>query len=40
MSWLFTPGAIGALTLPNRLVRSATAERLADAQGRPRLAQT
>lgn len=33
---LFTPEKIGRLTLPNRLVRSATAERLADADGRPR----
>jgi 2,4-dienoyl-CoA reductase-like NADH-dependent reductase (Old Yellow Enzyme family) len=33
---LFSPGQIGGLTLPNRLVRSATAERLADAEGRPR----
>jgi len=36
VSMLFTPGNIGALALPNRLVRSATAERLADADGRPR----
>jgi 2,4-dienoyl-CoA reductase-like NADH-dependent reductase (Old Yellow Enzyme family) len=35
LSRLFTPGTIGTLTLPNRLVRSATAERLADAEGRP-----
>jgi 2,4-dienoyl-CoA reductase-like NADH-dependent reductase (Old Yellow Enzyme family) len=33
---LFTPGHIGTLALPNRLVRSATAERMADADGRPR----
>jgi 2,4-dienoyl-CoA reductase-like NADH-dependent reductase (Old Yellow Enzyme family) len=33
---LFTPGNIGTLALPNRLIRSATAERLADADGRPR----
>ena len=33
---LFEPGAIGSLTLPNRLVRSATAERMADATGRPK----
>jgi 2,4-dienoyl-CoA reductase-like NADH-dependent reductase (Old Yellow Enzyme family) len=33
---LFTPERIGTLTLPNRLVRSATAERMADADGRPR----
>ena len=36
MSMLFTPGKIGTLGLPNRLVRSATAERMADADGRPR----
>ncbi len=35
-SLLFTPGQIGSLALPNRLVRSATAERLADARGRPK----
>lgn len=35
MSLLFTPGQIGHLNLPNRLVRSATAERLADGGGRP-----
>ena len=35
MDLLFTPGKIGTLTLPNRLVRSATAERMADADGRP-----
>lgn len=35
MSLLFTSGQIGTLRLPNRLVRSATAERLADAGGRP-----
>ena len=33
---LFEKGTIGTLTLPNRLVRSATAERMADAQGRPK----
>jgi 2,4-dienoyl-CoA reductase-like NADH-dependent reductase (Old Yellow Enzyme family) len=33
---LFTSGDIGTLTLPNRLVRSATAECLADPDGRPR----
>ncbi len=33
---LFTAGHIGTLTLPNRLVRSATAERMADVDGRPR----
>ena len=32
---LFTPAKIGPLTLPNRLVRSATAECMADADGRP-----
>jgi len=32
---LFTPGTIGALELPNRFVRSATAERLADEAGKP-----
>jgi len=32
---LFTPGAIGLLELPNRLVRSATAERMADEIGVP-----
>ena len=36
MTMLFTPGKIGSLTLPNRLVRSATAEGMADADGRPR----
>jgi 2,4-dienoyl-CoA reductase-like NADH-dependent reductase (Old Yellow Enzyme family) len=33
---LFASGAIGTLQLPNRLVRSATAEYMADAEGRPR----
>lgn len=33
---LFASGNIGTLALPNRLVRSATAESLADAAGRPR----
>jgi len=33
---LFTSGKIGSLTVPNRLVRSATAERMADGDGRPR----
>jgi 2,4-dienoyl-CoA reductase-like NADH-dependent reductase (Old Yellow Enzyme family) len=37
MSLLFTPGTFGTLTLANRLVRSATAERMADDEGRPRL---
>jgi 2,4-dienoyl-CoA reductase-like NADH-dependent reductase (Old Yellow Enzyme family) len=32
---LFTPVAIGGLELPNHLVRSATAEFLADSEGRP-----
>ena len=32
---LFTPGKIGTLELPNRLIRSATAERMADDDGRP-----
>ena len=32
---LFTPGAIGLLEIPNRLVRSATAERMADEKGVP-----
>jgi len=35
-SLLFTPQAIASLTLPNRLVRSATAERMADEDGSPR----
>jgi 2,4-dienoyl-CoA reductase-like NADH-dependent reductase (Old Yellow Enzyme family) len=35
METLFTPASIGTLTLPNRLVRSATAERLAAPSGRP-----
>lgn len=35
MSLLFTPGTFGTLTLANRLVRSATAERMADDEGRP-----
>ncbi len=33
---LFTPASISTLTLPNRLIRSATAERLADMSGRPK----
>ena len=33
---LFVSGQIGTLSLPNRLVRSATAERMADSDGRPR----
>ena len=32
---LFTPFNIGSMVLPNRLVRSATAERMADEDGRP-----
>ena len=36
MNTVFTPGKIGSLTLPNRLVRSATAERMADGNGQPR----
>lgn len=36
MSAIFTPGNIGTLNIPNRLVRSATAERMADDEGRPR----
>ncbi len=33
---LFQPGRIGTLELRNRLIRSATAERMADPDGRPR----
>ena len=33
---LFDPGTIGSLRLPNRLVRSATAERMANENGMPR----
>ena len=36
MTKLFSPVQLGTLTLPNRLVRSATAERMADADGRPK----
>jgi len=36
MSLLFTPAKIGTLELPNRLIRSATAERMADENGQPR----
>ena len=36
MSLLFTPYHIGSLQTSNRLVRSATAERMADPDGRPR----
>lgn len=32
---LFTPANIGSLNLPNRLIRSATAERMAGTDGRP-----
>lgn len=35
---LFEPGRIGTLQLPNRLMRSATAERMAEPDGRPRAA--
>ncbi|MGC9347369.1 MAG: NADH:flavin oxidoreductase, partial [Anaerolineae bacterium] len=35
MTQLFSPVELGSLTLPNRLVRSATAERMADGEGRP-----
>jgi 2,4-dienoyl-CoA reductase-like NADH-dependent reductase (Old Yellow Enzyme family) len=35
MTDLFTPGQIGNLRLPNRIIRSATAERLANPDGRP-----
>jgi 2,4-dienoyl-CoA reductase-like NADH-dependent reductase (Old Yellow Enzyme family) len=35
VTMLFTPYDLGTLTLPNRLVRSATAEILADEEGRP-----
>jgi 2,4-dienoyl-CoA reductase-like NADH-dependent reductase (Old Yellow Enzyme family) len=35
MSTLFTPTAIGTLTLANRMIRTASHEGLADAQGRP-----
>jgi 2,4-dienoyl-CoA reductase-like NADH-dependent reductase (Old Yellow Enzyme family) len=36
MDALFTPAEIGTLRLPNRFVRSATAERMADDTGQPR----
>jgi 2,4-dienoyl-CoA reductase-like NADH-dependent reductase (Old Yellow Enzyme family) len=36
MTTIFSPVELGSLTLPNRLVRSATAERMADAEGRPK----
>ena len=35
MDLLFTPGKIGNLKIPNRILRSATAERMADDEGRP-----
>ena len=35
MSILFTLQKLGTLAVPNRLVRSATAERMADDDGRP-----
>ena len=35
MSLLFTPVRMGSLEVPNRFVRSATAEKLADMEGRP-----
>ena len=36
MSLLFTPGKIGTLGTSNRMIRSATAERMADEAGNPR----
>jgi 2,4-dienoyl-CoA reductase-like NADH-dependent reductase (Old Yellow Enzyme family) len=36
MSILFTPANLGTLELPNRLLRSATAESMADEDGTPR----
>lgn len=35
MSLLFTPHSIGSLSIPNRLIRSATAERMSDNDGIP-----
>jgi len=35
MSLIFTPSRIGGMKLPNRLVRSATAEYMVDSNGRP-----
>lgn len=35
MTSLFTPSTIGSLSIPNRIVRSATAEGMADSDGRP-----
>jgi 2,4-dienoyl-CoA reductase-like NADH-dependent reductase (Old Yellow Enzyme family) len=37
MSKLYTHGRIGTLELPNRMIRSATAERMADEDGTPRI---
>ena len=37
MSLIFTPSRIGGMKLPNRLVRSATAEYMVDSNGRPRI---
>lgn len=41
MSVLFTPATFGTLTIKNRIVRSATAERMANVDGfpKPELAQ-
>jgi len=36
MSFLFTPVSIGTLEIPNRMMRSATAERMANKNGYPR----
>ncbi len=36
MTELFSPFHVGTLTVPNRLVRSATAERMAEPDGRPK----
>ncbi len=35
MTTLFEPGSIGSLQLPNRLIRSATAEYMSDSTGKP-----
>ena len=35
MTLLFTPYKIGSLSIPNRLIRSATAERMASENGTP-----
>jgi 2,4-dienoyl-CoA reductase-like NADH-dependent reductase (Old Yellow Enzyme family) len=35
MSEVFSPGTIGNLVLPNRFVRAATWEGMADAEGAP-----